>query len=255
VQVGDISLNNMVSNLRPNFTIKNMKIKNKNILIISSHADDHIACAGTVFKLRERGYVPYEIVLTDSAEGPHNGKKQNGNINMVELRNSELTAASKYLGIKKTYLLKQPDLGLTYSKALLFAIVKVIRKVKPEIGFIMNSNDWHPDHRENFKIGSEAFKWAGSGVKKELGNFWRTPVVLVAEGMIPIQANILVDITDYEDKKTKLWKMYESQATPGLINYEKSLGSIRGYQLRKNGGKAAEAFSTDPTSPIILFDE
>jgi LmbE family N-acetylglucosaminyl deacetylase len=226
-----------------------------NILIISSHADDHMACAGTVLKLRNKGYTPYEIVLTDSAEGPNNGNGNHKPIHMKEVRNSELSDASKFLGIKKTYLFDQPDLGLKYSKKLMFEVMKVIREVKPRIGLIMNTNDWHPDHRETAKIGSEAFKWAGSGVKPEYGEFHRTPIVLMAEGMIPVQPNVLVDVTAYSGKKLELWKKYESQATPKLVNFEKSLGDIRGYQLRRKGSLSAEAFTTDPTSPVILFDE
>jgi LmbE family N-acetylglucosaminyl deacetylase len=255
-QAGDIRLYNLVSNLRSySTTFLTMEEKQKNILIISAHADDHMACAGTVFKLRDKGYIPYEIVLTDSAEGPNNGNGKSKNINMKEIRNSELSEASKYLGIKRTFLFDQPDLGLIYSKKLMFKIMKIIREIKPDIGFIMNTYDWHPDHRETSKIASEAFKWAGSGVKPEFGNFHRTPVVLMAEGMIPVQPNVLVDTTAYSGKKLELWKKYESQATPKLVNFEKSLGDIRGYQLRRKGSLSAEAFTTDPTSPVILFDE
>lgn len=231
--------------------------KNKKILIISAHADDHVACAGTIFKLVDSGYIPYEIVLTNSGEGPDMrkvGKKQNPKM-VSDLRKSELSVASKFLGIKQTFFLDQEDLGLTYSKKLMIEVMSLIRKVKPTISIIMNSFDWHPDHREAYKIASEALKWAGSGIRPEMGKSWKTPIVLCAEGMIPAEVNVLVDITQYADKKIQLWKLYDSQATSKSVKFEEGLMQVRGYQLRKTNGFFAEGFTTDPVSPILLFED
>lgn len=230
--------------------------KDKKILLISAHADDHIACAGTVFKLIDMGYKPYEVVLTNSSEGPDMrkvGSKQNKN-DIKQLRSEELSKASKFLGIEKTYTFDNEDLGLAYSKELMIKVMAIVREVKPTVGILMNSYDWHPDHREAFKIGSEAFKWAGSGIKPELGEFWRTPIVLAGEGMMPIAPNILVDVTAYMDKKMELWKIYDSQATSKSIKFEEGLLQVRGYQQRKANGYFAEAFSTDPLSPMLMFE-
>lgn len=229
---------------------------NKKILLISAHADDHIACAGTVFKLIDQGYTPYEVVLTNSGEGPDMrkvGTKQSKDT-IKNLRKEELSKASKFLGIAKSYYLDNEDLGLAYSKELMIQVMAIIREVKPTIGFLMNSYDWHPDHREAFKIGSEAFKWAASGIRPELGDNWKTSMVLCGEGMIPVPANILVDITAYADKKMQLWKIYDSQATSKSIKYEEGLLQVRGYQQRKVDGFFAEAYTTDPLSPILLFE-
>jgi N-acetylglucosamine malate deacetylase 1 len=227
--------------------------KSKKVLVISAHADDHIASAGTLFKLSDEGYELNEVVLTTSGEGL-DYRKQSKDYDVEKLRDTELSAASKYLGIMKTYRFNEEDLGLKYSKELVFKVVPIIRNLKPDVGIIMHSFDWHPDHRETFKIGSEAFKWAATGVQPELGDQWRCPVVLCTEGMLPVQPNILVDVTEYVEKKNKLWKIYESQARPQALNFEESMMSVRGYHLRRPGSIMAEGFSTDPTSPVILFD-
>ncbi|NMB69856.1 hypothetical protein GYA27_01465 [candidate division WWE3 bacterium] len=229
---------------------------NKKLLLISAHADDHIACAGTVFKLIDRGYTPYEVVLTNSQEGPDMRKAgiSQSVDNIKNTRKEELSKASKFLGIAQTFNMENEDLRLTYSKDLMIKVMAIVREVKPTIGFLMNSYDWHPDHREAFKIGSEAFKWAASGIRPELGQNWKTPMVLCAEGMIPVAANILVDITTYADKKMQLWKIYDSQATSKSVKFEEGLLQVRGYQQRKVDGFFAEAFSTDPLSPILLFE-
>lgn len=229
------------------------KQNRKTVIVISAHADDHISSAGTLMKLRDQGYELYEIVLTDSSEG----KDYRGNKNeqgVASMRDAELSKASQFLGIKSTYRIFQEDLALTYSKDLIFKVVPIIRELKPTVGIILSNFDWHPDHRATFQIGSEAFKWAATGVKPELGTNWRTPTVLCVEGMLPIKPNILVDVTAYAQAKMELWKVYESQAKPQALNFEEGLMAVRGYHLRRPGSLMAEAFTTDPTSPIILFD-
>ena len=223
-----------------------------NILIISAHADDHIACAGTVFKLIQKGFTPFEIVLTNSGEGRDvNGVQKD----TLKTRSIELSKASKFLGIKETFMLDQEDLGLSYSKEVMFKVVQIIRRIKPKIGIIMNSFDWHPDHREVSKIGVEAFKWAGSGVRPELGEFHKTPIVLCAEGMVPIKADVLVDITEFAEKKMDLWKIYVSQATNQNTVFERALMQVRGKQLRNGKQSMCEAFSIDPQAPIEMFGD
>lgn len=228
------------------------KLQN-NILVITAHADDHLACAGTLFKLKDKGYSIYELILTTSGEG-RDYRRIKGKYDVSKLRDNEFSAASKFLGTKQVFKLNQEDLNLKYSKDLMLKVVEVIRKVKPEIGIIHNSYDWHPDHVSAAKIGSEAFKFAGTGVRPELGENYRTPIVLQAEGMLPIAADVLADITGYADKKRELLKIYESQASPKLVAFEEALGCLRGYQLRKPKSFAAEAYTTDSTNPIILFD-
>lgn len=234
--------------------VETKKLQQKNILVITAHADDHLACAGTLFKLKDKGYSTYELILTSSGEG-RDFRKPRGNDDLAKLRDSEFSAASKFLGTKQVFKLNQEDLNLQYSKELMLKVVEVIRQVKPQIGIVHNPFDWHPDHVAAAKIGSEAFKIAGTGIRPELGENWKTSIVLQAEGMLPIAPDVLIDITDYAPKKRKLFKIYESQASPKLVAFEEGLGSIRGYQLRRPGSFIAEAFTIDETAPIILFDE
>jgi LmbE family N-acetylglucosaminyl deacetylase len=244
-----------------------MTMNEKRVLVISAHADDDLMCAGTLFKLKDKGYELFEIVLTDSSEGQSytSGFKKASteaidNRQNALVREVELNAAAKFLGISKLYKFKEPDLGLMYSKELMLKVVQVVREVKPQIGIIMNQFDFHIDHREAAKIGSEAFKWAPTGVRPDLGEPAKVPVVLSAEGMLPVAANVLVDTSAYVDKKLELFQKYESQASPKAIKFDRSLGFVRGYQLRKPGAVdveklSAEAFTTDPTSPLILFED
>ncbi len=229
------------------------KPNNKSVLLVTAHADDHVACAGTVFKLRDQGYQVFEVILTSSNEG-RDYRRPDGDYDVAAMRASEFGEASRYLGTKQIYALEQEDLNLQYSKELVFKVVKVIRDVKPTVGIIMHQFDWHPDHVAASRIGSMAFKMAATGIKPELGEHHRTSIVLSVEGMLPIKPSILVDITDYYDKKLELFKIYESQASSKALGFQEGLAKVRGYHVRRVGSLLAEAFATDPTSPIVLFD-
>lgn len=231
---------------------------NKNILIISSHADDHISCAGTVFKLQEeRGLIPFEAVLTDSSRGQDFRSQRSQNKLKVSLmRLKELSAASKFLGIRQTFLLGQTDLNLTYSTRLVFGVAKIIRQVKPQIIFINTEFDAHPDHRTAFRIGLDAVKVAAMGVERQkLGEPFRVPMVLCVEQMLPDKIQILVDVTRYQDKKEQLLKIYASQMSPKALAFEQGLGAVRGYHLKKTAGAVAEGFSLQNEFPVLALED
>jgi LmbE family N-acetylglucosaminyl deacetylase len=227
--------------------------QNKRVLLVTAHADDHTAAAGTVFKLCDQGYQVFELILTTSNEG-RDFRNPDGKYDVAQLRDAEFSEASKFLGTEKIWRFGQEDLNLQYSKQIVFEAVNVIREVRPNVGIIMNPFDWHPDHIAAYQIGSTAFKLAATGIKPELGEHHRTAMVLAVEGMLPIKPNVLVDITNYYRKKEELFKIYESQASSKTLGFQEGLAKVRGYHIRRVGSMMAEAFTMDETSPCILFD-
>lgn len=225
----------------------------KKLLIISAHADDSLSCAGTVFKLiNEFGYSAFELVLTNSSQGQGKSSLKDPN-QIAKIRQSELLTANKFLGISKTFNLDQPDLGLTYSQQNVFKIVKIIRQLKPNIVFIHNDYDAHPDHLVAHQLSVSALRLAATNLQSDLlGPSHRTCQILCCEGMLTIKPQILVDITKYFAKKTQLFKLFVSQASPKAIGFEKSLSIVRGYHLRTQGSKA-EGFSLQTIFPSLLF--
>ena len=233
-------------------------MKLNNLLIISSHADDHISCAGTVLKLQEdKGFTPFEVVLTDSSRGQDKRKNKQVNKKRVALvRAKELSEASKFLGIKKTFMLNQTDLELKNTPEVVFEVVKVIREVRPLIVFINGEFDAHPDHRTAFRIGLDALKIAAMNVDvKKLGQPFRVPEILCVEHMLPDRIQILVDITKFVDKKEQLLSIYASQMSPKSLAFERGMLAVRGYQLKKPDGLMAEAFTLQNEFPILAFEE
>ncbi len=208
--------------------MKKQKIK---VLVISAHPDDEVVCAGTLMKLQERGSEIYELVLTGGSEG---GSQKE--------REKEMRKAADFLGMKKVYFLRQEDLGLTYSKKLMFKVLKVIRQVRPELVFLMHKDDFHPDHREAFKIGIEAVKYAATGVRQDFGGLHRTKMVLMMGGMWPIRPDLMVDVSEQKERKLKMFTLHESQATNKAINFETAMMTIYGYQHRTGENILAEPF-------------
>lgn len=227
-------------------------------LIITAHADDHITCAGTIFKLRDRGYEVFEVLLTDSREGNdrRDGKELDTTDQVVSLREEEFGDAAKFLGVKERFMFKREDLDLNFDKEIMLGVMKIIRYVKPDVIFTMNEVDYHKDHIASAVITREASFWAATGIRPELGDPHRTDLVLYGEGMLPIEADVLVDITGYEEKKFELFRIYESQANSKSLEFEKSLGQVRGYHLRQSKQiEYAEAFTLNTKFPSILFND
>jgi LmbE family N-acetylglucosaminyl deacetylase len=223
----------------------------KNILGITAHADDHVMFAGTIMKLQSDGYIYSEAVLTNSQEGESYKNTQEENISTMRM--NEFHKASKFLKTQKIFTLNQEDQNLTYSKELMYKLVKIIREIKPIIGFSMNKIDVHPDHIACNAIATEAYRWAAKNFKLELGQPYRTPIVLFAEGTVPITPSILVDVTNYMNEKEKLFRIYDSQASSKDLELMKSFATLRGYHLRTPGGIYAEAFSVEQNILPILF--
>ncbi len=228
----------------------------RTILGITAHADDHVMFAGTVMKLQKRGYQYCELVMTTSGEGRdfRDSKATNKTEKIAKYRKSELSAALKVLKCTNLYELHQEDQDLQYSKELMHQVMRIIRLEKPEIVFTMNTFDVHPDHCATAHIAREAIRWAAKNFRSEYGAPHRVTMPLYAEGTVPVDPHVLVDITDYYDVKEKLFKVYTSQATPRDLDLLKSTSLIRGYHLRKQEGVHAEAFTVEKNSLPILFE-
>lgn len=208
-----------------------MKNKKFQVLVISAHPDDEIACAGTLLKLKDAGYEINELILTGGGEGGD-----------IKEREEEMKKAGEYLGMGKIIFFNQEDLGLSYSKELMLKVMQVIRGVKPVLVILMNKGDFHPDHRAAFEIGIEAVKYAATGIRLDLGESVRVKLVLMMGGMWPIRPDLMVDVTKYKEKKMKMFSLHGSQANQKAIGFEEAMMTIYGYQQRTGDEVLAEPF-------------
>lgn len=228
---------------------------NKAVLAITAHPDDHVSIAGTILKLRDKGYKFYEVVLSDAEEsGMIKGGKRVVKVNKKEhlgIRKKEFEKASKILGTEKVFRLHLENLNIQYSKESLFKLIKIIREIRPEIAFIHHPKDYMHDHVAASYLSLEALKTASYSFALHLGKNFRVPTVLYFEGVNPINPDVLVDITDYFDKKMEIAKIYGSQMGSRSFQLLESTASFRGYFARV---KYAEAFEVPENFPIVFSD-
>lgn len=133
----------------------NLVVKGKTILGIGAHPDDlDFGASGSVAKWVKMGAIIYYVILTDGSKGNEN--HQMSNKILIKSRQKEQLGAAKILGVKQVIFLNFVDGELANTPEVRKEVVKLIRKLKPEIvisldptftydenyGFIN-----HPDHR------------------------------------------------------------------------------------------------------------
>jgi LmbE family N-acetylglucosaminyl deacetylase len=133
-------------------------MKNKTILVIGAHPDDpEFGCGGTVAKYISEGATAYYLICTNGARGSRNQDVKSENL--AEQRKKEQENAAKIIGVKEVFFLDHGDGELEADLSLKEEIVKIIRKLKPDIVFTHDPS-WfyyvagdfafvnHTDHRE-----------------------------------------------------------------------------------------------------------
>lgn len=227
-----------------------------NILVISAHPDDNLGCAGTLIKLKKSGNQIYEIVLANGDEGFNRSlgvdvqPKKNA---MKSIRRAEFLKASKLLGTEKSWFMGFSDFTIHMDKRVMFKIVRIIRKLEPQIIFMQNIFDYGTDHIQASKLSYEAVNIAASKLRPELGKSWRTPIVLTMEGVPAFETPaVLVDISDVFEGKMKVLEAYDSQKDSRMSKFTRGFALHRGALART---EYAEAFGVYPNMPILFTPE
>lgn len=205
----------------------------KNILIFTPHPDDHISCAGTLFKLVQKGYFLYEVLFTNGETGGQIGKINVNKKELKKIRQDEFALASKLLKTKKHYKLNLPNDNVNYSEDTFFKLIEIIRKVRPALAIIPHYEDYHRDHKQVSQISYDSIKAADNSFVLHLGERYRIPVVLYCRGLNPLnKVDLLVDTTDTYGLVSDLVKIYSTQITPRLKQYTQGVPSLAGYYMR-----------------------
>ncbi|MDR6940663.1 bacillithiol biosynthesis deacetylase BshB1 [Mucilaginibacter pocheonensis] len=178
------------------------------ILVLSVHPDDaELGCSGTILKHVAMGK---KVGFVDLTRG------ELGTRGTAEIREQEATASAKILGLAVRENLGLPDGFFENTKEYQLKVIASIRKYKPEIILTNAYHDRHPDHgRANELVETSAFlsglrkieTW-DNGVQQEA---WRPNHVLHFIQDNYIEPDILVDVTDYWDKKIESIYAFGSQ--------------------------------------------
>ncbi|MBU9714619.1 bacillithiol biosynthesis deacetylase BshB1 [Evansella tamaricis] len=223
------------------------------ILAVGAHPDDvEIGMGGTLAKYAFYGYKTGIVNLT-KAELSSNGT--------VEERQNEAVDAANVLGVSKRIQLNFPDRHLLDNRsACIQELVTIIRKYRPRIVFAPDKEDRHPDHGHCTELVKEAIFSAG------IKNYFpeSNPEAFRPDSLLYFQINgvmkpqIVIDITDYIDKKMEALACFKSQfqlgdnqvKTPLNTGYLDQLKGRERLMGNEVGVEFGEAFRSD--KPVLI---
>ena len=221
----------------------------KNILSFGAHPDDiELGCAATEASLIKKGHTVIHGYVTSGEAGSQTISRND----LRKTRESEARESAKVLGVKEVIFLRYPD-GLTgFTEMMRIEIINIIRKIRPEIIFVHETNETFPDHKiVNDLVLSAVAGAAGPWFQETEGEPYSTPTILGYEVWHPLNNfQFAVDISDTIDLKMKALSCYESQIGPTKYDEAfKGLARYRGVMTWK--GKYAEVFEVIKSDNIL----
>lgn len=199
------------------------------VLVFAPHNDDEVlGVGGTIAKYVEQGD---EVFICEVTSGKDQKRLEN-------IKNEALLA-HEILGVKDTYFLDLPVVGLADipTKDLNSGILKIVNEVKPNIAYIPHKGDMHIDH----KLVAESAMVALRPVNNpELEKILSYETLSETEWNIPSADNIFVpnvwsDISNTINKKIDAMKCYKSQLYdfphPRSLKAIEALSNYRGSTI------------------------
>ena len=180
------------------------------ILAFGAHPDDvELGSGATIAKELANGK---KVGIVDLTRG------ELGTRGSAEIRDVEAAAAAKILGVVARENLEFADGFFVNDKEHQLAIIRMIRKYRPEIVLCNAIDDRHIDHGKGSKLVSDACFLSGLiKIDTKLDgddqwqNPWRPKIVYHYIQWKNIEPDVVVDVTGYIDKKTEAIMAYSSQ--------------------------------------------
>ena len=178
------------------------------ILAIGSHPDDvELGCGATLAKEISLGKI---VGIVDLTRG------ELGTRGTAEIRDLEAAESAKILGVKIRENLSLADGFFTNDKKNQLALIKLLRKYRPEIVLCNAVEDRHIDHAKGSKLVSDACFLSGlrkveTSIGNELQQAWRPKHVYHYIQWKNLDPDFVVDVTGFIDKKISAIKAYSSQ--------------------------------------------
>lgn len=216
------------------------------ILAFGAHPDDvELSCSGTLLKHIAQGKNAGIIDMT---------RGELGTRGTAAIRKKEAANASKVLGLAVRDNLNFADGFFINDQKHQLEVIKKIRQYQPEIVLANAPSDRHPDHGRASKLISDSCFYSGLvKIKTEKNQeAWRPKMVLFYIQDHFIKPDLVVDISDFMEKKMEAINTYSSQfynplskepetsiASPYFIEFVKARASGFGRNI---GVRYAEGF-------------
>ena len=178
------------------------------VLALGTHPDDiELSCGGTVIKLVKQGYAVGIADLTAGEMGTRGSR---------EIRAQEAAAAAKALGVALRENLGITDGNVAPTMENRLAIVRCIRKHRPDVLLIPHAVDRHPDHERAhtlcreawFSAGLEKLKTTDEGKEQEP---FRPRAYYHYMQWFEFVPSFIVDVSEEFDQRMQAMRAYKSQ--------------------------------------------
>jgi len=178
------------------------------ILVLAAHPDDaELCCGGTILKHIALGK---KVGILDFTKG------ELGTRGNAEIRLQESEKATQLMGISFRGNLELEDGFFENNAENQKKIIRFIRKFRPEIILANAVYDRHPDHTRASELARESCFY--SGLRKIITYWddinqeaWRPRAVYHYVQDRYLSPNLVVDITEFMDKKLEVLNAFSSQ--------------------------------------------
>ena len=179
------------------------------ILAFGSHPDDvELGCGGSILSAISQGLKVGIIDLT---------KGELGTRGTPEIRKKESEKASEILGVSFRKNLDFKDGFFINDEEHQLKVIEVLREHKPSIIFCNAVKDRHIDHPKGSKLVSDSCFLSGlSKINTNYNNSknqspWTPKQIYHYIQWFDLKPDILIDISEFQEKKMKAIMAYESQ--------------------------------------------
>nr|MBC7613075.1 bacillithiol biosynthesis deacetylase BshB1 [Pseudopedobacter sp.] len=178
------------------------------ILCIAAHPDDvELGAGGTLLRYKSKGKKTGVVDLT---------KGELGTRGTAETRASEAADAAIILGLDARENLGIKDGFFKNDEEHQLKVIEMIRKYQPEIVITNAYHDRHPDHGRACDLVNDACFLSGlSKIKTNLNGkeqeAWRPRLLLHFIQDNYIEPDVVIDITDFMEKKLESVRAYKTQ--------------------------------------------
>ena len=206
------------------------------LAFIFAHPDDEsLSSGGTIAKYASSGHHVSTLCLSSD-----------------EVRKKEYLKATEVLGVQDVEIYDFNNVE-NHVIAIKEKVIQYILKTKPETIITHIENDYHIDHRLTHSIIREGIEWAAHETQHENPHLVSKLYTTETTILIP-NPHILVDISDFQDKKVEAIKCYESQLYKGgedfYLTFHNHRTLMRGAQASTRYAEAYLQIPLKKNSPF-----
>ena len=178
------------------------------LIFVGAHPDDEAFASGTIAQNVDRGHRATIIMATRGGRGHWEIPMEK----LEEIRTKEMEKAARILGADLMFL-NYLDADVPGGDILREDLVKVYRRLKPDIVITFHPLVWRDDHR---RVGLAA---SDAGLKASLplvetGTTYHRPepeVYFFGTTMAPVELDAYVGVSEYMDIKVEAFRQHTSQ--------------------------------------------